>query len=189
MTKPLLHKHHIIPRHAGGTDDPSNLVYLTVEQHAEAHRVLWETYGRIQDWRAWNGLSRQIGREEILKQIYSENGKRAGVSNKGRTPHNKGIPMSEEQKQKLRRPKSEEHKAALRKPKADSSKMGRHEKTDHIKQKLSASVKKYFDSMTPEQKAERFKKKRRKCIYCGMESTAGNVTRHERRMACLPVSK
>ena len=28
----------------GGTNDPSNLVELTVEEHAEAHRVLWEKY-------------------------------------------------------------------------------------------------------------------------------------------------
>jgi len=28
----------------GGTDDPSNLIELTVEEHAEAHRELWEQY-------------------------------------------------------------------------------------------------------------------------------------------------
>jgi hypothetical protein len=33
----IIHKHHIIPKHAGGTNDPSNLVELTIEQHAEAH--------------------------------------------------------------------------------------------------------------------------------------------------------
>jgi hypothetical protein len=45
----LMHIHHITPRHAGGTDDPSNLIELTVEQHAEAHRILFEQYGRWQD--------------------------------------------------------------------------------------------------------------------------------------------
>ena len=34
----MKHKHHIIPRHMGGTDDPSNLIELTIEEHAEAHR-------------------------------------------------------------------------------------------------------------------------------------------------------
>ena len=38
----MKHMHHIIPRHAGGTDDLSNLVELTIEQHAEAHRKLYE---------------------------------------------------------------------------------------------------------------------------------------------------
>lgn len=63
------HKHHIIPRHAGGTDDPSNLVELTIEEHAEAHKKLYETYGRKEDYWAWMGLSGQIGKDEILKQI------------------------------------------------------------------------------------------------------------------------
>ena len=42
----LKHKHHIIPRHAGGTDDPLNLVELTVEEHALAHKLLYEKYGK-----------------------------------------------------------------------------------------------------------------------------------------------
>jgi hypothetical protein len=63
----MLHKHHIIPRHAGGTDDPSNLVELTVEEHAEAHKKLYEQYGRWQDKLAWKCLSGHIGREEAIK--------------------------------------------------------------------------------------------------------------------------
>ena len=30
----------------GGSDDPSNIVLLTVEEHAEAHRLLFEKYGK-----------------------------------------------------------------------------------------------------------------------------------------------
>jgi hypothetical protein len=30
----LKHIHHIVPKHMGGTDDPSNLVELTVAEHA-----------------------------------------------------------------------------------------------------------------------------------------------------------
>jgi hypothetical protein len=51
------HVHHIVPKHAGGTDDPSNLVELTIEDHAIAHRMLWKLYGRKEDWCAWTGLS------------------------------------------------------------------------------------------------------------------------------------
>lgn len=58
------HKHHIIPRHAGGTDDPSNIVELTTEEHAEAHRKLYEEHGRWQDKIAWKVLSHQITAEE-----------------------------------------------------------------------------------------------------------------------------
>ena len=65
----IKHKHHIIPRHAGGSDDPSNLIELTIEEHAEAHRILYETYGRDEDRWAWLGLTGQIGKDEILRQI------------------------------------------------------------------------------------------------------------------------
>ena len=67
----MKHKHHIIPKHAGGTDDPSNLVELTTEEHAEAHRVLFEQYGRWQDYYAWQGLSGQMGKEDLIKRIQS----------------------------------------------------------------------------------------------------------------------
>lgn len=65
----MLHKHHIIPRHAGGTDDPSNIVELTVEEHAEAHRLLFEKYGKKEDELAWKGLAGIIGKEELVYEL------------------------------------------------------------------------------------------------------------------------
>lgn len=62
----MKHRHHIIPRHAGGTDDPSNLVYLTIEEHALAHKVLYEQYGREQDRIAWLALSKQADKGDII---------------------------------------------------------------------------------------------------------------------------
>ena len=35
-------KHHIVPRSLGGTDDASNLVYLTAREHFVAHWLLWK---------------------------------------------------------------------------------------------------------------------------------------------------
>ena len=67
-----MHKHHIIPKHAGGTDDPSNLVELTVEEHAEAHRKLYEEYGRWQDEVAYKALSGMIGKEEVIREVQSK---------------------------------------------------------------------------------------------------------------------
>jgi len=67
----MKHKHHIIPKHAGGTNDPSNLIELTTKEHAEAHKILWEKYGRWQDYYAWQGLSGQIGKEDLIKEIQS----------------------------------------------------------------------------------------------------------------------
>ena len=61
----MKHFHHIIPKHAGGTDDPSNLVELTVEAHADAHKKLYDEYGRLEDKMAWMGLSGQASKKEI----------------------------------------------------------------------------------------------------------------------------
>ena len=86
----MKHKHHIVPRHMGGSDDPSNLIELTVEEHAEAHKKLYEEHGRQQDLCAWKSLSGQIGKEEIqlLKSSMGGNG-------------NKGKPKSATHKAKI----------------------------------------------------------------------------------------
>ena len=70
-----MHKHHIVPRHMGGSGDPENLIELTVEEHAEAHRKLFEEYGHWQDYVAWQGLAGLIPKEELVKRIQSEAGK------------------------------------------------------------------------------------------------------------------
>lgn len=59
MSTVIYHWHHIVPKHAGGTDHPSNLVKLTIQEHAEAHRLLWEQYGRLEDKMAWKLLAGQ----------------------------------------------------------------------------------------------------------------------------------
>lgn len=61
------HKHHIVPKHMGGTDDSSNLIELSVEEHAEAHRELYEKYGSVYDFVAWKALSGQITSDEARR--------------------------------------------------------------------------------------------------------------------------
>ena len=73
----MKHIHHIIPQYLGGTDEPSNLIELTVEEHAEVHRKLYEEHGNWQDYCAWQALSGRIGKEEILRM-------KQGMANKGR---------------------------------------------------------------------------------------------------------
>lgn len=77
----MKHLHHILPKYLGGTDDPKNLIELTVEEHAEAHRLLFEEHSNWQDYCAWMALSGRIGKEEILRM-------KQGMANKGkkRTP-------------------------------------------------------------------------------------------------------
>ena len=48
----------------GGSNDSSNLVELTVEEHALAHKRLYEDHGREEDRIAWLALSREISKEE-----------------------------------------------------------------------------------------------------------------------------
>ena len=46
-------RHHIVPKHMGGTDDPDNLVELSREDHIKAHLDLYQEHGRSQDlWAA-----------------------------------------------------------------------------------------------------------------------------------------
>jgi hypothetical protein len=68
----IYHKHHIIPRHMGGTDDPENLIELTVEEHAEAHRKLYEEHGRWQDYYAWKGLAGLMSNQEVVRAVQSK---------------------------------------------------------------------------------------------------------------------
>ena len=71
----ISHKHHIIPKHMGGSDDPSNIVELTVEEHAEAHKELYEKYNNEYDKIAWLGLSGQTSKQEVVKLSQSVGGK------------------------------------------------------------------------------------------------------------------
>ena len=82
MKKEMIkHKHHIVPRHVGGSDDPSNIVELTVIEHAAAHFWLWLKHNRWQDLVAWRGLSGMIGSEEAIRLAQIEGAKKAGRKN------------------------------------------------------------------------------------------------------------
>jgi ribosomal protein S27AE len=59
----------------GGQDSAGNIVELTVEEHADAHRTLYEKYGKWQDQCAYLALSGRIGKEEIIRYKISESKK------------------------------------------------------------------------------------------------------------------
>lgn len=137
-----LQKHRIVPGHMGGTYEANNVALLTVAEHAEAHRQLYEQYGHWQDRLAWLGLSGQIGKEEIIKIKKSEGGKKL-----------KGKPKSDEHRQKMLgntngrgckgKPKSEEQKEKLRQASlANPTKhwLGKPKSDDH-KKKIGESLK------------------------------------------------
>jgi hypothetical protein len=103
-----LQAHHIIPLHAGGLDNKSNIVFLTIEQHAEEHLKLFEEHGRWQDKIAWQMLSGMIGKEDAIntaqknadktwmktaegKQIMKDAWKKSKEAGNRSEPWNKGL--------------------------------------------------------------------------------------------------
>lgn len=51
-----------------GTDEESNIVRLSIEDHALAHKLLWEEEGKWQDLLAYLALSGQISGAEVAHQ-------------------------------------------------------------------------------------------------------------------------
>ena len=197
-------KHHVIPRHLRGTcplldliiNDKSNLIALTVPEHAEAHRVLYEEYGRWQDELAWLTISGRIGKEEIQVLISSENGKKCrGRKKPPRTEEHrknlslaaKGRKLTVETKKKMSLAKkgkkmppfTEEHKKKLSlagkgrkvteetRKKQSLANKGR-KLTEETKKNLSLANKGVILPKSP-------------CPRCGRLLDAGNMPRHLRK--------
>ena len=85
----------------GGTDDPSNIIELTVEEHSQAHLMLYEQYGKKEDLCAYYMLSGKNKDPEFIKSRASIGGKASyqkrieqGTSHLGYL----GAELSEEQK-------------------------------------------------------------------------------------------
>lgn len=55
-----LHKHHIVPKHMGGTDEDCNLTYLNVREHIIAHYLLWKIYKNPNDLRSMKMLGANL---------------------------------------------------------------------------------------------------------------------------------
>lgn len=81
----------------GGSDDPSNLIELTIEEHAEAHRKLYEQYGKVEDKIAWQSLAGLIPKADAMRELHKlgrNNADKAmrekyGVVNPGQLSHNR----------------------------------------------------------------------------------------------------
>lgn len=65
----------------GGTDSPDNLVYLTVEEHCEAHQILWHLYKRQGDKIAFIALDGQISISLLSKMKQKIGQQRGGLRN------------------------------------------------------------------------------------------------------------
>jgi hypothetical protein len=101
----IKHKHHIIPKHMGGSDDPSNLIELTIEEHAQAHLDLYKKHGRHQDFVAHKMLLGQISRAEAIKELQkmpkSDEWKRKTSERMKGNTQSKGRVKSQEERDKI----------------------------------------------------------------------------------------
>lgn len=100
----ITHIHHIVPRHAGGSDDPSNLVSVTIEEHAELHLSLYLEHGRWQDWVAFQFLSgSHPGGWNKGHSCPEHSVAMSGEGNPmwGKEHPNKGIPRTEDVKRRI----------------------------------------------------------------------------------------
>ena len=61
------HRHHKVPKFLGGTDEASNLVYLTPYEHAMEHKKLFELYNRKEDAGAYNMIMAQSVTKNFTK--------------------------------------------------------------------------------------------------------------------------
>jgi hypothetical protein len=84
----MTHKHHILPKYKGGADDPSNLVKVSVTQHAMFHYCNWQMWRDKRDWLAWKGLIGEISQEERVRELRKLGGQLGGKVN-GEKPETK----------------------------------------------------------------------------------------------------
>jgi hypothetical protein len=106
--------HHIIPQSMGGSNDKENLVDLTAREHFICHWLLikmTEGEDRSKMLYALNGMKaenryQQRYHTKITARVYEkyriEHAENHSKRMKGRPAKNKGIPMSDDQKQLLR---------------------------------------------------------------------------------------
>lgn len=129
-------RHHIIPRSLGGSDDSWNIVKLTGKEHLVLHKLLPKFTIGPAHYKMMHALWRMVGRKDkrdrhkvsaaeyeriksLNAQAMSEakKGKRypkqieSAAKRRGIPAHNKGKPMSAEQKIKLSQSKLEKFKS------------------------------------------------------------------------------
>lgn len=146
----------------GGSDDPSNLIELTVEEHAEAHKKLWEEHGNEYDHIAWRCLAGLIDGEEARRLAVS-------VANKDK-------PKSEDHRKKISEARKEDWETndELRKKLSEKMKgndYGKYHKgwnpSEETRKRMSESAKKRKRTYVT-------------CDLCGKTVTSNNITLHKR---------
>jgi carbamoylphosphate synthase small subunit len=84
----MTHKHHVTPKYRGGTDESSNLIEVSVTQHAMFHFCNWVLWGDKRDWLAWKGLIGEIPKQELVRELRKLGGSKGGIKT-GQKPETK----------------------------------------------------------------------------------------------------
>jgi hypothetical protein len=79
---------HILPKHAGGTDELSNLEIVTPTEHAERHLKLYKEYGDFRDLCAYRIIGYNFTE---ARKISSSEGDKLGPKNKGFRWYSDGV--------------------------------------------------------------------------------------------------
>lgn len=100
------HKHHLVPKHRGGTD-ADGLVEVSVTCHAMFHFCEWQLHGKWQDRVAWKMLAKTQTHARLGSHFTEEQKAKISASKMGSKPWNKGVtgyktqPASEERRVKM----------------------------------------------------------------------------------------
>jgi hypothetical protein len=167
----------------GGSNDPSNLIKLTIEEHAEAHRVLWEKYKKIEDYYAWQGLLGNMTGYEILKGIMCSEKMRKHLSVKSKEYWNN---LSEEEK-KIRLEKFNSYKIGNKHTLGKTWKL-----SEESKKNVSDSKSQYWLITFPDGHKEKIKNmlefcRQNKLDQGAMSNVAKKKNKHHKNFVCEKV--
>ncbi len=142
------HKHHIQPRHLGGSNDPSNIELIDPVLHAELHALRFiegEDRWFCSMHEGWPHLDSRL-QDEVRKALSERNvakrpevGAKISAALKGRPARNKGVPRTEEERKKISQGQIGLKKSEETKAKIAASKRGQ-KHSEETKAKIAASV-------------------------------------------------
>jgi hypothetical protein len=150
----IWHKHHILPRHAGGSDNPSNIIKVNVAMHAFLHKQLYEEHGRWQDKIAYKHLEGTISSQQAIQEIRIQ----ANLGNK----HRLGKPKSQEEKKKISNSLKGTKRTEESKRKQSQTLSGRKLSPEQVEKMVSSNTGKKRSEETREKMRQAWQKRKNK---------------------------
>jgi hypothetical protein len=141
-----VHEHHILPRHAGGTNHKDNLIPLSLEDHITAHQILWEECGSFADFRSVVLLTRAKGVTKLqMSESSNQYWSQPGVREEQSVVH-KEVANQPETKQRMREAAKKRWEDPEYRAKLLAKRRARPPASMKTRQKLANSTKKRWQS-------------------------------------------